>query len=123
MSDYQEFLKSKQLTIVNSGFEVEQNEISEILFDYQKDLVKWAIKKGKAALFVDTGLGKTLMQLEFARLVYEKEKKPILILAPLAVSQQTIREGKEKLGIDIKYIKATEEICDSYNITNYEILS
>lgn len=119
---YEKFLENKQLAIINSGFEIKHEQISQVLFDYQKDLVRWAIKKGKAALFVDTGLGKTLMQLEFARLIYEKYKKPILILAPLAVSYQTIQEGKNKLGIDIKYIKSTEEICESYNITNYERL-
>jgi superfamily II DNA or RNA helicase len=122
VEEYEKFLETKQLKIINSGFVVEYSDISNCLFDYQKDLVKWAIKKGKAALFVDTGLGKTLCQLEFARLIYNKEKKPILILAPLAVSHQTIQEAKKYLGIEVKYIKDNADVCDSYNITNYERL-
>ena len=67
--DYQEFLKAKQKMIVDSGKEVDDTEINPHLFDYQHDIVKWALKKGKSAVFAGTGLGKTRIQLAWADLV------------------------------------------------------
>lgn len=67
--DYQEFLKAKQKMIVDSGKEVDDTEINPHLFDYQHDIVKWALKKGKSAVFASTGLGKTRIQLAWADLV------------------------------------------------------
>jgi superfamily II DNA or RNA helicase len=86
--EYQEFLEKKKITHSDSGFEC--GELNINLFDFQRHIVKTALKKGKYAIFADCGLGKTLMQLEWARNVSKHTNKPVLILAPLAVSQQTI---------------------------------
>ena len=64
---YSEFLQNKEVKIKNSGFTIDRGEINNNLFEYQKDIVQWAIKKGKAAIFSDCGTGKTLMQLEYAQ--------------------------------------------------------
>ena len=93
--------------------------MNDILFDYQKDLVKWALKIGKSAIFADTGLGKTFMQLEWARIVLSKTNKPVLIVAPLAVVFQTIDESTN-LNISLKYVKNQQECSNGINITNYE---
>jgi len=127
--DYKDFIQSKYLKAEKSGFEVQK--LNPILFDYQKDLVKWALKLGKSAIFANTGLGKTFMQLEWAREVFEHTKKPVLILAPLAVSSQTIDEAK-KLNLDISYCKTQSDVISAVAkelninngivITNYERL-
>jgi superfamily II DNA or RNA helicase len=86
-----------------------------MLFPFQRDIVKWALRRGRAALFADCGLGKTPMQLSWADQVPGR----VLILAPLAVAQQTVREG-QKFGIDLTYARET---CGSrITITNYEML-
>ncbi len=114
---YNEFLKSKSYKVKSTGMEVNRNEINPILFDFQKDVVLWAIKKGRCAIFLDTGLGKTFIQLEWARIIGGK----CLIIAPLSVARQTIREGN-KINIDIKYVRNGDEIVDGINITNYEMI-
>lgn len=117
-NDYELFLKSKQKTHINSGFDIEQSELNKNLFDFQKFIVQRALKAGKYAIFADCGLGKTLMQLEWANQVNKKTGKPVLILAPLAVSGQTIKEGV-KFGIEvIKYNGSLAPI----QISNYEQL-
>ena len=116
---YEEFIESKYLKAEKSGFDY--ISINNLLFDYQKDLVKWALKLGKSAIFANTGLGKTFMQLEWAKNVFEYTNKPVLILAPLAVSSQTIEEAK-KIGIDVKYCKEQSDVIKGINITNYERL-
>ena len=118
--NYQEFIDSKKIQIKKSGFEC--NELNPILFEYQKLLVKWALKKGKCALFTGTGTGKTVMQCEWAYRVWLKEQNPILILAPLAVAHQTIKEAKDKLNVDIKFCENSEDVINGLNITNYEKL-
>jgi len=115
---YEEFLSNKSFRHEQSGFVCD--DLNKNLFDYQIPIVKWALKRGKAAIFADTGLGKTIMQLEWAYQVHLRTKKPVLILAPLAVSNQTINEGK-KYGIPI--FKADPDIViDGIQITNYEQL-
>lgn len=115
---YEQFLESKQKRIAQSGFDIDESELNKSLFDFQKFIVKRALKTGKYAIFADCGLGKTLMQLEWANQVNKKTNKPILILAPLAVSGQTIQEGK-KFHIDVcRYDGSNAPI----QITNYEQL-
>jgi DNA modification methylase len=113
--NYQEFLKSKERNVIASGFNVEYSEISSILFDFQRFTVKRAIQAGKYAIFADTGLGKTLMQLDIARIVSQHENGKVLILAPLAVTGQTIKKGKE-MGIEV--LRGSGNI----QINNYEQL-
>ena len=113
---YEEFLRRKEITVPSVGIDVENITISDELFDFQRDIVLWALKKGKAAIFAGTGLGKTLMQLEWARHI----GGTVLILAPLAVSKQTISEGG-KFGITVHHCRAQEDVIDGgINITNYE---
>jgi len=113
---YQEFLESKRITANSTGFEIDRNQINPKLFDFQKDLVQWAIRKGRAAIFADTGLGKTFMQLEWARLT----DKTTLIIAPLSVARQTITEGR-KINVDVHYTRNGNDL-KKINITNYEIV-
>lgn len=91
--EYLDFINSKLKVENHNALVVDKSEINELLFDYQKDLVVWALRLGKCAIFADTGLGKTFMQLEWARIINEHTNKPILIIAPLAVTSQTIDES------------------------------
>lgn len=116
MSDYQNFLESKLFIPPTSGIEVD--EINPKLYPFQQDLTRWALRRGRAALFCDCGLGKTPMQLEWAHHVPGN----VLILAPLAVAKQTLREA-EKFGIgDIAYARTQAEVSTRLTITNYEML-
>jgi len=117
--DYQEFLNNKDIIDKQSGFE--PVNLSKQLYDFQSAIVRWACKRGRAAIFADCGLGKTPMQLEWARQVNYFTKQPILILAPLAVSRQTQREG-EKFNITVKICESQNDVINGINITNYEKL-
>ena len=121
MDDYTRFLQGKKTVVKSSGFEVDKDELNSMLFGWQKDIVHWALKKGKAALFEDCGLGKTPQQLEWANQVYEYTRENVLILAPLAVSKQTKREG-EKFGIEVNICRSQADVKPGINITNYEML-
>jgi superfamily II DNA or RNA helicase len=116
---YQYFLKKKDIVDKQSGFEPEN--INTQLYDFQSAIVRWACKRGRAAIFADCGLGKTPMQLEWARQVHLHTKQPILILAPLAVSRQTRREG-EKFNIKVNICESQDDVVNGINITNYEKL-
>lgn len=119
--NYTDFLDNKRFKTDNYGFDIDINDINPKLFDFQKAVVKWAIKKGKSAIFADCGLGKTAMQLEWAYQIHKKEQKPILILAPLAVSKQTVNEGK-KFDIEVNIVSDQSQVINGINITNYEKL-
>jgi DNA modification methylase len=119
--NYQEFLEGKKIKIKNEGVDVLIEHLNPNLFDWQKHIVKWALKKGKAALFEDCGLGKTIQQLEWANQVNILSQKPVLILAPVAVQYQTQREGK-KFDIDVNVCENSNDIFNGINITNYEKL-
>jgi hypothetical protein len=114
---YEEFLKKKIITHIESGFTC--GELNNNLFEFQKHIVKIALKKGRYAIFADTGLGKTIMQLAWADEVSRYTGKPVLILAPLAVSGQTIQEGL-KFGITVN--KYQPGIESGVYISNYEQL-
>lgn len=122
--DYNEFLETKKRSIIETGFEIDQNQINPMLYDFQKYIVKKALKAGKYAVFADCGLGKTPIQLEWANQVAKRTNKPVLILCPLAVSSQTIREGKK---FNVEVTKLHSHITDYHSsnaifITNYEQL-
>ncbi|MBP8085980.1 MAG: hypothetical protein KAY48_01755 [Saprospiraceae bacterium] len=125
MTDYDIFLEKKQKTHIKSGFDISTDLLNTGLFEFQKFIVKRALHCGKYAIFADCGLGKTFMQIEWARLVSEHTDKPVLILAPLAVSGQTIAEG-DKFGIPVmKYYPemiTMESTLPGIYITNYEQL-
>lgn len=120
-TEYLEFLKSKQKALIHSGFDVNENELNSNMFDFQKFIVKRALKAGKYAIFADCGLGKTLMQLEWANQVSKHTNKPVLILAPLAVSGQTIKEGA-KFGIEVFKYDIGSDVTQGIHILNYEQL-
>jgi DNA modification methylase len=110
-TQYQEFLKEKQKTFIESGFDVNVETLNLNLFDFQKYAVASALKKGRFALFFDCGLGKTLMQLAWSEAVYNQTNKKVLILAPLAVVEQT-KDEAIKFNISL----------DCFDITNYDQL-
>lgn len=111
---YQEFLSQKQITDRDTGLETIP-DLNPMLFPFQHDIVSWALRRGRASIFADCGMGKTPMQLEWAHHVPGN----VLILAPLAVSKQTIREA-QKFGIpDIGY-SPDGSIQGKITITNYE---
>lgn len=118
--DYHQFLKSKLIVNEPSGFEVFDDSLPVNLYQYQKDLVKWACKRGKSALFTMTGTGKTAMQVSWAEQVVKLDYC-VLILAPLAVSKQTVREAL-KFGITVNICRSQEDVKAGINITNYEML-
>lgn len=122
MKNYDDFIKHKALVIQSVGIEVGIGDLNSNLFDFQKDIVRWALAKGKAAIFADCGLGKTLMQLEWAEQVRRHTNRNVLIVAPLAVTTQTKDEGS-KFGIDVNICSSQADVVNTMvNITNYEKL-
>ena len=118
---YQEFLKNKRFVLESSGFDIDKSELNPMLYEFEKDIVRWALKKGKACIFADCGLGKTAIQLSWACQVHKHTGGKVLILAPLAVADQTKREA-EKFGYSAKVVDCQENCVDGINITNYEKL-
>ncbi|HBI21324.1 MAG TPA: helicase, partial [Legionella sp.] len=116
--DYDTFVRAKRRSEVATGHQ--PGNLNEHLKDFQHAIVSWATRRGRAAIFADTGLGKTIMQLSWADEVASHTKGKVLILAPLAVSEQTIAEGF-KFGIEVNRVPHGEDISDSgIWITNYE---
>jgi DNA modification methylase len=111
MNDYLKFLESKKKTFIKSGFDIDENKLNNLLKDFQKFGVKTALSKGRFALFFDCGLGKTFCQLEWSKQVSIKTKKKVLILAPLAIIEQTKNEA-QKFNVNL----------DCFDIDNYEQL-
>jgi len=118
VTTYAEFLREKRSGARDAGFAADCN--SGALYDFQREIVEFAVRKGRSAIFADCGLGKTPMQLEWARLVTEATGGNVLILAPLAVAAQTVREG-EKFGINVARAREANE-ADRITVTNYERL-
>lgn len=120
-SSYTDFLKSKRLIAKDAGFTVDRDVMADWpLYDFQKDIVVWAVKKGRASVFADVGLGKTRIQIAWAKLI----NQPTLIFAPLFVVHQTIEEAKV-LGVDVRYAKSAADVDLTQTlfwITNYQRL-
>lgn len=120
MSSYQKFLETKQVAAVESGFTGDLSGYP--LFDYQNAIVDWALRRGRAAVFADTGLGKTIMQTAWADQVVRHTGKPVLLLAPLAVSYQTVKKSAE-YGITAKMAISQADVTEpGIYVTNYEKL-
>ena len=118
--NYDDFLISKRKTVKNAGFE--PIAFTAPLFEWQKKITEWAIRKGRAALFEDCGLGKTAQQLEWAWQVFQKTGGSVLILTPLSVARQTEKEAA-KFGIPARQISSSEQIDEpGVYISNYEKL-
>lgn len=123
MKPYEEFLREKRIIHKATGFDVSPDDIHSVAKPHQRATIQYALRKGKAAILHDTGLGKTLDQLEIGRLVIEKTGKPFLIVMPLWVAYQTIDEAKNLLNINLAYASEGTDItkCEIY-VTNYERL-
>jgi hypothetical protein len=117
--DYSEWLQEKTQFGVKSGFK--PKFLPDYLFDFQRDLVTWAVEKGRAAVFADCGMGKTPMQLVWAQNVVQHTNKSVLILCPLAVSAQTIREA-EKFHVECQRSRTGSHEGTRIVVTNYEQL-
>ena len=116
-----EVLLRKQARVEKPGREVVASDVHPMLHDWQNELVRWAVRTGRAALWADTGMGKTVMQLEWARLSGDTP----LVVAPLAVCEQTVREAA-KLGITAQYVREWDDVnltgAVQIHVTNYERL-
>jgi superfamily II DNA or RNA helicase len=120
MSDYQAFLKQKSIIPPLTGLAVVP-KLNSNLFDYQDDIVSWACKRGRAALFAGTGLGKSLMELSWANALYEATGQRTIIFTPLAVASQMLKESK-KFGIDAAHVSHHQDSNKPILITNYQKL-
>lgn len=116
--NYQEFIAGKFAAAMPTGFDG-PFDLPESLFPMQHDLVSWSLKRGRAAIFADTGLGKSRMQVSWAAKVHELTGLSVMILAPLAVAQQTIAEGAE-IGVTITRCREPGDVKPGLNITNYD---
>lgn len=118
---YADFLASKRFTPPDSGLHIDADDVSGDLFDFQRHIVAWAVGRGRAAIWADTGLGKTRMQIEWLRQIGERG----LILAPLGVTAQTVREAAD-IGVKVVYCHDQSEADalpdGAHAITNYERL-
>lgn len=119
--DYSTFLARKVVAAPDLGVDIDDRDLHQDLFDFQRVCVRFALRKGRAALFLDTGLGKTRCQLEFCRHAIEKTGRPALILAPLAVAHQIDREGRS-IGYDCRVIRDAAGVLPGINICNYDRL-
>lgn len=118
-TDYCQFLESKRRMPIEAGIDVPEAHINPMLFGFQRDMTRWALRKGRAAIFADCGLGKSFMQIEWA--VHLPGR--VLILAPLTVAQQTVGEAA-KLGYagEVAYARSQADAYSQIVVTNYEML-
>lgn len=118
MMGYVDFLARKRIVDPMSGIPGDI-DLPAFLFDHQSDIVRWALRRGRAAVFAGTGLGKTAMELAWSDVVADHTGKPVIIFAPLAVAAQHIREAK-KFGINARIVKAQDQCGPGINVTNYQ---
>jgi DNA modification methylase len=116
--EYLDFIKTKLIHNIAYGKDISLSKINSALFPFQKDIVRWAVKKGRCALFLDTGLGKTHCQTEWAQLIGKRS----LIIAPLSVARQTVRLAKKITNTDVYYTRDGKDLKEGINITNYEMI-
>jgi len=118
---YRHFVKSKAKADKSSGFD--PGPLNEHLFEWQADVVRWALRRGRAGLFPDTGLGKTLQQLVIGEEIVKKTGGKFLILTPLAVSAQTVREAdKFSISVPVAVASSAADVVDGITVTNYDKL-
>lgn len=119
---YEEFLRAKVRLASLDGFDVDASELNPMLKPHQRDIVLWALRGGRRAIFAQFGLGKSFMQLEIARIITARTSGRFLIVAPLGVRQEFFRDA-EKLGISIRFVRSIEE-CEATGVylTNYETI-
>lgn len=122
-SDYREFIRSKRVAAKPAGFEVANSDLNSRMFPWQADITRVSLRRGRAAVFADCGLGKSLIALEWARKVTEHTGKPVIMLAPILVGWQMVEEAA-KFSVDapIRVCKSQDDVRDGINVTNYERL-
>ena len=120
MAAYEDFLRRKAITDPCTGL-TDLPELPDCLFPHQRDIVQWALRRGRAALFAGTGLGKSLMELAWAQAICESTGGMIILMAPLAVSAQMVREA-DKFGIPARIVACQTDCGPGINITNYQKL-
>lgn len=118
---YENFVERKLNAISHQGIENGIDLDGYDLFDHQTVLVKWALRKGRSAIFADTGMGKTRMQLAWAAEVCRLQNVSVLILAPLAVAEQTVEEGAD-IGVSVTHVRGSDDVRNGINIINYDRL-
>lgn len=118
---YQAFIRRKTAVVQPVGLADEQDLSSYALMPHQDDLVRWALRRGRCAIFADTGLGKTRMQLAWADRICRQTPYCVLILAPLAVAAQTVVEGAA-IGVNVTHCREAADVRPGINITNYDRL-
>lgn len=119
IQDYRNFIASRAVSPQMLGFE--PRPINDLAKDHQRAVLDFALNRGRSAAFLDTGLGKSFIELEFARQCAEETGKPSLVLTPLAVAAQMVREG-QKFGIDARQIREQSEVGSGVMVANYERL-
>ena len=118
---YQDFLINKHVRVSTRGFDVDASQITHKAFPFQREVIGWGCRMGASALFEDCGLGKSLQELEWGRLVHEHTGRDVIIHTPLAVAQQFKREG-DKFGIPVTVCKTQDDVRPGINVANYERL-
>lgn len=122
MSTYDDFISRKVVTGIHTdSITVDADDLNQMLYPFQRDIVRWALAKGRAAAFTDCGTGKTAMQLTWSDEVVKHRGGMVLILAPLAVAAQTVAEGV-KFGVNVTLCETKDDLRPVVNITNYEKL-
>lgn len=116
---YQTFLDRKTITDPPTG--MDPDTLPKCLFDFQEAITRWALRRGRAAIFAGTGLGKSLMELAWSQAVADYTDKPVLIFAPLAVAAQIVREG-DKFGLIARQVRSQSDVAPGVNVTNYQKL-
>ena len=119
--DYEHYITQKLSRVPPTGIPHGVRLPDHGMFEHQQALVKWACKRGRAAIFADTGLGKSRMQLAWADAVRDYTGRPVLILAPLAVAPQTVAEGAD-IGVPVQHCRDGSEVLGGIVITNYDRL-
>lgn len=122
MDEYQRFIDKKLTKVPPTGIENASTiELPNGLFDFQESIVRWALRRGRCAIFADTGLGKSRMQISWADAIHRQTGLDVLIIAPLAVAAQTVEEG-EKIGVNVNQCRDGSEVNSGITITNYDRL-
>ena len=119
--NYASFLDAKFKTHKPCGFRVDPDSLPHGLFPHQSDLVQWSIRKGASAIFADTGLGKSRMEIAFADAVRKESGRDVLILTPLAVAPQMVEEGRA-VGVEINHVRDDSDVRPGISVTNYDRL-